>query len=76
MVPCTIEEVDERIFFHEKNVAQSNSKILVKTVNSDSQYVIVYLTSMNYEGKYGGESIKLWSNVSKHSSILPGSKWL
>ena len=35
LVPCTIEEFDQRIFLYAKNVAQPNSKILVKTVNSD-----------------------------------------
>ena len=35
LVPYTIEEAEERIFFHAKSVAQSNSKILVKTVDSD-----------------------------------------
>ena len=35
MVPCTIEEVGERILLHVKNVAQSNSKILGKIVDSD-----------------------------------------
>ena len=31
-VPCTIEEADKSIFIHAENVAQSNIKILVKTV--------------------------------------------
>ena len=35
LVACTIEEAEERIFLHAKNVAQSKSKILVKTINSD-----------------------------------------
>ena len=35
LVPCTIEEVDERIFLHAKEVAQSNSKIIIKTVDGD-----------------------------------------
>ena len=34
-LPYTIEEADKRIFLHGKNVAQSNSKILIKTINSD-----------------------------------------
>ena len=34
-MPCTIEEADECIFYYAKTVAQSNNKILVKTVNSD-----------------------------------------
>ena len=35
LAPWTTEEADECIFFHAKNVAQSNSKILIKTVDSD-----------------------------------------
>ena len=35
LVPCTIEEVDKRNFLHAKDVAQSNSKILIKTVDGD-----------------------------------------
>ena len=34
------------------------------------QYIIVYLTRMNYGCSSGGESIKLWSNVSELSSLL------
>ena len=35
MVPCTIEEADKGIFLYAENVAKPNSKILMKTVNSD-----------------------------------------
>ena len=38
LVPCTIEETDEKNVknvFMQKKVAQSNSKILVRTVDSD-----------------------------------------
>ena len=43
LVPCTIEKADERIFLHAKNVAQSNSKILVKTVDSDVVVIAISL---------------------------------
>ena len=35
LVPCTIEEAGERTFLHVKNKAQSNSKILINTADSD-----------------------------------------
>ena len=35
LVSCTIGEADECIFLHAKNVAQSNSKTLVKAAESD-----------------------------------------
>ena len=38
---CKIEEAAERIFLHAKNVALSNTKILVKTVNSDAVVIAV-----------------------------------
>lgn len=37
-VPCTIEEV----FFHAKTIARSNSKTLVKTVESDVAVIVIW----------------------------------
>ena len=35
LIPCDIEEADERIFLHVKHIAQEYHKILIKTVDSD-----------------------------------------
>ena len=35
LMPCDIEEADERIFLHVKHIAQEYHKILIKTVDSD-----------------------------------------
>ena len=35
LMPCDIEEADERLCLHAKHAAEENQKILIKTVDSD-----------------------------------------
>ena len=41
MMPCTIEEADERVFIHANDAAKEFSRILIKTVDSDVVVIAV-----------------------------------
>ena len=45
LMPCNIEEADERMFVHVRNAAEDCSRILVKTVDSD--VVVIALSSFH-----------------------------
>ncbi|CAB4001311.1 Hypothetical predicted protein [Paramuricea clavata] len=67
LMPCNIEEADERMFVHVRNAAEECSRILVKTVDSDD--VVIALSA--FHKIPGLQELWLVFGVRKHLRFIP-----
>ncbi|CAB4022060.1 Hypothetical predicted protein, partial [Paramuricea clavata] len=66
LMPCNIEEADERIFVHVRNAAEECSRILVKTVDSD----VVVIALSAFHRIPGLQELWLEFGVGKHLRFI------
>ena len=67
LMPCNIEEADERMFMHVRNAAEDCSHILVKTVDSD--VVVIALSAFHRIPSL--QELWIEFGVGKHLKFLP-----
>ena len=67
LMPCNIEEADERMFVHVQHAAEHCPHILVKTVDSD----VVVITLSAFHRIRGLQELWLEFGVGKHLKYIP-----
>ena len=67
LMPCNIEEADERMFVHVKHAAEHFPRILVKTVDSD----VVAIALSAFDRIYGLQELWLELGVGKNLKYIP-----
>ena len=81
LMPCDIEEADERIFLHVKHIAQEYHKILIKTVDSDVVVIalsvfhrILGISELWIDQKYSNSSSRFRNRTREMSSFTVYSR--
>ena len=67
LMPCNIEEADERMFIHVKHAAEKCPRILVKTVDSD----VVVIALSAFHRIPGIQELWIEFGVGKHLKFIP-----